>query len=365
MSLETNNIENKAKRFEFILYCFIMLVVFLLGTTLDAKSQTLKKTFKFATFYTAFSGGNSIADNNIYSVTNGLQTDVLETPFDYSFTAGVRKIARFGYENRANVFYDGTEKSYSDAATIGKVKGFEFLFEADWRRQQGRNFLDQDYFLRYVAKNWIAKAEYLQDGFADVEYFEGSQRLRINANDRLSFNLGVAQRISEPYGYNPLEEWVLSNNNIHYTSLAIQEGYVVDVQSGEYFSPDGELVANSVDVWEQVVIPEVINDYVAKKRNELPNVWNYSVVVGYDYYKYSKEFWMHNWVSVMPYHLKTDDEYSYFETTEGGQWIDYGAGLIFGWRLNKSLGVFLEGKYNKYWNREWHDFSVGLNYVIL
>jgi len=347
-----------------VIYALIMLGVFLLAS-FSASGQTLKKTLKFATFYTAFSGGNSVADDNIYSVTNGLQTDVLETPFDYSFTAGVRKIARFGYENRANVFYDGTEKSYSDAATIGKVKGFEFLFEADWRRQQGRNFLDQDYFLRYVAKNWIAKAEYLQDGFADVQYFEGSQRLRLNVNDRLSFNVGVAQRISEPYGYNPLEEWVLSNNNIHYTSLAIQEGYTVDVQGGEYFSPDGELVANSVDVWEQVVIPEVINDYVAKKRNELPNVWNYSVVVGYDYYKYSKEFWMHNWVSVMPYHLKTDDEYSYFETTEGGQWLDYGAGLIFGWRLNKSLGVFLEGKYNKYWNREWHDFSVGFNYVIL
>ena len=344
MDPKANNIKNKYRAYELVLYGFVMLVVFLLGT-LEAKSQTLKKTFKFATFYTAFSGGNSIADDNIYSITNGLQTDVLKTPFDYSFTAGVRKIARFGYENRANVFYDGTEKSYSDAATIGKVKGFEFLFEADWRRQQGRNFLDQDYFLRYVANNWIAKAEYLQDGFADVEYFEGSQRLRINANDRLSFNIGVAQRISEPYGYNPLEEWVLSNNNIHYTSLAIQEGYTVDVQAGEYFSPDGELVANSVDVWEQVVIPEVINDYVAKKRNELPNVWNYSVVVGYDYYKYSKEFWMHNWVSVMPYHLKTDDEFSYFETTEGGQWIDYGAGLIFGWRLNKSLGVFLEGKY--------------------
>ena len=122
----------------------------------DVHSQTLKKTFKFATFYTAFSGGNSVADESLYSVTNGLETDIVETPFDYSFTAGVRKIARFGYENRANVFYDGTEKSYSDAANIGKVKGFEFLFEADWRRQQGRNFLDQDYFLRYVAKKWIA-----------------------------------------------------------------------------------------------------------------------------------------------------------------------------------------------------------------
>ena len=36
-----------------------------------------------------------------------------------------------------------------------------------------------------------------------------------------------------------------------------------------------------------------------------------------------------------------------------------------GYKFNKSLGVFLEGKYNKYWNRSWHNFSVGINYVVL
>ena len=348
-----------------VLYALIMLGVFLLAS-FTANGQSLKKAFKFATFYTAVNGGNSIADQDVWSVTHGgLQNEIIKTPFDYSVTFGVRKIARFGYENRANVFYNGTEKSYSDAATIGKIKGFEFLFEADWRRQQGKNFLDQSHFLRYVAKNWIAKVEYVQDGFADVSYFEGSQRGRLNINDRLSVNIGVAQRISEPYGYDALDEWMLSNGNIHYTTLALQEGYSIDVQAGEYFAPDGELVANSPDVWEQVVIPDVIDDYVARKRNELPDQWNHSLVVGYDYYKYSKEFWIHSWGSVMPFHLATGGEYSYFEATDGEQWIDYAGGLIFGWRLNKSLGVFLEGKYNKYWNREWHGFSVGLNYVIL
>jgi hypothetical protein len=343
----------------------LLFAILLCLLSFSTQAQTLKKTFKFATFYTAFSGGNSVADESVYSVMNGLEKDVLETPFDYSFTAGVRKIARFGYENRANVFYDGTEKSYSDAANIGRVKGFEFLFEADWRRQQGRNFLDQDYFLRYVAKNWIAKVEYLQDGFADVEYFEGSERYRINVNDKFSFNIGLAQRISEPYGYDPLSEWLLDDNNIHYTNLALEEGYTIEVQENEYYDPSGELVADNADVWQQIIIPDVIGNYVNRKRNELPNQWNYSLVLGYDYYKYSKDFWVHSWASVMPYHLNTGGEYSYFETTNGEQWTDYGLGLIFGWRLNKSLGVFLEGKYNRYWNREWHDFSVGLNYVIL
>ena len=341
----------------------ILILATFLCCTFTAEAQ-IKKVFKFATFYTAFSGGNSIADNNIYSVTNGLQTDVVATPFDYSLTAGIRKIARFGYENRANTFYNGTERSYSDAATVGKVKGFEFLFEADWRRQQGKNFLDQNHFLRYVSKNWIAKVEYVQDGFADVSYFEGSQRFRVNANERLSFNFGVVERISEPYGYNPLEEWLLGNGNLHYTELALQEGYTVNVQESTYYDPNGDVCAQSSDVWTEVVIPQVIDDFVDRKRSELPSQWNYSVVVGYDYYKFSKDFWLHSWASIMPYHLKTEGEYSYFEATQGEQWTDYAGGLIFGWKLNKNLGVFLEGKYNKYWNREWHDFSVGVNYVI-
>ena len=134
-----------------------ILTTLLLLLSVNASAQTVKKALKFATFYTAFSGGNSLSDREVFSVANGLQTDVVETPFDFAFTAGVRKIARFGYENRANTFYNGTEKSYGDAATIGKVSGFEFLFEGDYRRQQGVNYLDQDYFLRYVADKWITK----------------------------------------------------------------------------------------------------------------------------------------------------------------------------------------------------------------
>jgi hypothetical protein len=332
---------------------------------LECEAQSIKKALKFATFYTAFSGGNSLSDDEVFSIDNGLQTGIVKTPFDYSFTAGIRKIARFGYENRANVFYDGTEKSYGDAATVGKVKGFEFLFEGDYRRQQGINYLDQDHFLRYVGKNWIAKVEFLQDGFADVRYFEGSQRLRLNLGNKLSLNVGAVQRLSEPYGYDPLSEWLLSNNQIHYTFLAIQEGYEVDVNSGEFLSPDGEVVANSSEVWEEVVIPQVLDDYVSRKRSDLPDQWNYSLVFGFDFYHYTDDFWMHSWGNVMPVHLDSQSEYSYHRFVNDEQWIDYSGGLIFGKRFNRSFGVFLEGKYNKYWDRIWHDFSVGINYVIL
>ena len=351
----------------------IFLVLFLLlGTVVQAQDKVdikakIKKTFKFATFYGAVNGGNSVSDVDVFSITNGLQTQTIKTPFDYSITLGVRKIARFGYENRANVFYDGTEKSYSDAATIGKISGFEFLFEGELARQQGTDFINQNHFLRYVADKWVVKVEYLQDGFADIEFFEFSQRYRHKFSKKFSLNIGAVQRLSEPYGFNPLDQWMLSNGNLHYTSLAIQEGYTIefDGQGGEtYYDPSGNLVAENTQIWEGVVVPQVLADYTEKERNALDQTLQHSLVVGFDYYHYTKTFWLHSWGNLMPYHYDDGGEFSYHAYNDG-QWLDYSGGLIFGYKFNKSLGIFLEGKYNKYWNREWHDFSVGINYIIL
>ena len=325
--------------------------------------EFLKKTFKFSTFYAAASGGTSLSDVDVFSVTNGLETDIVQTPFDYNLAFGVRKIARFGYENKAQTFYDGTEESWSDAATIGKVSGFEFLFELDYKRQEGVNYLDQNHFVRYVGDKYILKGEYVQDGFADIEYFETSQRYRHKLG-KLSFNVGLAQRLSEPYGYDPLEEWLLDNGNIHYTYLAIQEGYEIDVHKSEYFDPSGELVATSVEVWEEVVIPEMLANYTEKKRDQLDRNMLQSLVIGFDYYYYKKDFWLHSWGNILPYHYDDGGEFSYHNYNDGKQWYDYSGGLIFGYKLNKHLGTFVEGKYNKYWNREWYDFKCGVNYVI-
>jgi len=347
-----------------ILLIFLLVPCLSFGQTLK---ETIKKTFKFSTFYAAVNGGNSLSDVNTFSVNTGqLVSGVDKTPFDYSINLGVRKIARFQYENRANVFYNGTENTYSDAANVGKIKGFEFLFEGDLRRVQGKNYVDQHHFLRYVADDWIAKVEYLQDGFADIKFFEASQRYKYNVSNKFSVNVGAAQRLAEPYGYDPLAEWLLNNGNIHYTYLAIQEGYTVDFSDPNmitYSNPSGNVVATNTEVWEALIIPEVLANYDERKRNEQGYKMEYSMVLGFDYYHYSKEFWIHTWGNVMPFHVNTNNEYSY-HNYQGGQWVDYSGGLIFGHKFNKHLGVFAEGKYNKYWNRKWHNFSIGVNYVI-
>ena len=352
----------------------IFLFLFCLPLLINA--QSLKEIFKFGTIYGAINGGTSISDLDVYSVTNGLETNTIKTPFDYSITLGIRKIARMGYEPKEN-FKNGLENSFSDATTIGKVKGFEFLFEADYKRQEGENYLDQHHFLRYVSddgcgklwcpKHFTAKIEYLEDGFADIKYFEASERYRYKFNNKFSFNIGAVQRLSEPYGYNPLEEWLLSNGNLHYTFLALEEGYSVDFSNlGEpqYLDPSGNVVATNTEVWEAVAIPTVLSNYTEKKRDQLKNTIQHSFVVGFDYYYYTKTYWLHSWGNLMPWHYNNGDDFSYHKYNNEEQWYDFSGGLIFGKKFNKHLGVFVEGKYNKYWNRKWHNFSVGINYVI-
>jgi len=345
-------------KFLFVVYALSLILV-----STNAFGQNFKKPFKFSTFYVAVNGGTSLADENIYSVDNSyLGVDTVLTPYDYSLTMGIRKIKRFGYEDR-RTFKDGTEAAYGDAATIG-LSPFEYLFEVDYRRQEGIEYLDQQHFIRYVKPVWMAKVAYIKEGFADIEYFESTQRLRLLGNKKLSFNLGTVQRLAEPYGYDPLEEWLIASGQLHYTCLAIEEGYSVDVYESEYRDPDGNLVAENATVWNQVVIPEVLSNYVEKKKNELPNQWQHSLVVGFDFYHYKKDFWLHSWGNLMPYHYDGSGEYSYHNFNDGEQWYDYSGGLIFGYNLNRNVGCFIEGKYNKYWNREWYDFKFGVNYRI-
>ena len=86
--------------------------------------------------------------------------------------------------------------------------------------------------------------------------------------------------------------------------------------------------------------------------------------LGFDFYHYKKDFWLHSWGNIMPWHYNDGGTFSYHNYNDGDQWYDYSGGLIFGYKFNKHVGIFTEGKYNKYWDREWYDFKLGVNYVF-
>ena len=158
----------------------ILILIFITSCVTPKKCcSQIKKAFKFSTFYVATNGGTSLSDQDVYSVDGStLDYDTILTPYDYSLTMGIRKIQRFQYEG-STPFKDGTETSFSDAANVGRSP-FEYLFEVDYKRQEGVEYFDQHHFLRYVKPKWFTKVEYIKDGFADIEYYEATQRFRLN-----------------------------------------------------------------------------------------------------------------------------------------------------------------------------------------
>ena len=87
----------------------LLILLVILGSCAAPKKccGQVKDFFKYSTVYGALNGNTSVSDVDVYSVTDGLQTQTIETPFDYSILLGARKIKRFGYEPK-EAFKNGT-----------------------------------------------------------------------------------------------------------------------------------------------------------------------------------------------------------------------------------------------------------------
>ena len=122
----------------------------------------------------------------------------------------------------------------------------------------------------------------------------------------------------------------------------------------------------------------LINRYNNEVWGELDEFGVVSPVVGFDFYHYKNNFWLHAYGSyLLPYHkyVKGDEDFSYLNRNNWGlgglrqdsdleQWDDYQAGVVFGWKLNKNLGIFVEGEYTKFWDSKIYNSSVGLNITL-
>ena len=62
------------------------------------------------------------------------------------------------------------------------------------------------------------------------------------------------------------------------------------------------------------------------------------------------------WFDILPHGIELHSRFQYRYKNSGG--------IILGHWFSKNLGIFVEGNYNKYWNRTWHGFSAGINYRV-
>ena len=306
-----------------------------------------------------------------------------------------RKLARFDYEVKGKQYYDGTESNVGLSATNSPVKGLEYVFHTEKERSRDEIFKNHRYFVKHSGKNHMVKLESRAQGKVDFKYKSAEVRAKLPIGKKFSISAGAIYRTHErPYGYNPVEIWLNETNesgqivnpwytlgfmygydDIYYTQ---QDSFGNETSDWYWIDEEGETVAYTDLQFRDTVFAELMNRYNHEVWDDLDAFGVLSPVLGFDYYHYKNNFWLHAYGSyLLPYHkyVKGDEDFSYLNRNNWGlgglmqdseleQWEDYQAGVVFGWKLSKSIGVFVEGEYTKFWDSKIYNGSVGLNITL-
>ena len=386
-----------------------LLITLLVLFTLNINSQEKKgifksvydELFKYGTFYIAGNVGNAyetqrkdyfIRTNpeDLYDIPQVIDETIYH-PFDYRYGIGLRKLARFGYEDKPN-WYNGTENNIALSAPTSAVKGFEYLIHWEKERERSEEFINSRFFIRHTGKYHIVKLEQREQGNVGFKYQSAELRARLPIGKKFSISAGAIYRTHQkPYGYNPIEIWLNEEDDQGnalnpWYSLGFEYGYDdIFYQSYDelgnqtydwyWIDPDGNIVAYTDRQFRDLVFGELMNRYNNEIWDALDPYAEVAPIVGFDFYHYKSKFWLHafaNWI--LPHHkyVKGDEDFSYLNRNNWGlgglkkdsqpeQWDDYQAGLMFGWKVTKSIGVFIEGEYTKFWDSEIYNSNVGLN----
>ena len=107
--------------------------------------KVYKDLLKYGTFYIAGDASNPYQKQSIdYVVRTNPSGNLYDVPvvqdateyheFDYRYGFGIRRIARFDYENKEKAYYDGTEKNVALSSPTAAFSGFEYLFH--WEKER-------------------------------------------------------------------------------------------------------------------------------------------------------------------------------------------------------------------------------------
>ena len=342
------------------------------------------------------------ADGDLYGIPRVIDvTEYFE--FDYRWSFGIRKLARFNYERKPRNWYDGTEQQLAFTAPSSALTGLEYQFDVGKERNRGEVFDNHRFFVKWTGKYHIIKAESRAVGKINLDYQSAEVRARLPIGKKFSISAGAIYRTHErAYGYNPIEIWLNETETwtnpqtgevIEYPanpwySLGYEYGYTdhattyTDEQTGDttfdwrWRDSEDRIVAYSDLDFRNTVFRDLINRFNNEQWDLIDPFGEVAPIVGFDFYHYKPNFWLHayaNWI--LPYHkyIAGDENFSYLNRNNWGkgglrqdaepeQWDDYSAGVNFGWRLSKTLGIFIEGEYAKFWDSELFQSSVGLNF---
>ena len=263
--------------------------------------------FKYSTIYTSMNINTSMVENQDYiSIDKGYEDVTQINPYDFNLTIGWRKIARFDYEHKVKTWYYGTEDNISENVTISNATGFEYLVNYSYIRSRGDTLNEQNYWIRYLGKRFVVKAQYTDLQRFDLRYNSTDARLRLTKGG-FDITLGGVFRQHNPYGITPIDDlWIPGEQS--FPQLAEQFGYSSQFVNGQWhWFKDGELLATSNDEFYKHYFGQAIAEYNEIELQKLGMQREVSLVLGLAYYKYQPNYWVHIWANLMPLHHGLDE----------------------------------------------------------
>jgi hypothetical protein len=356
----------------------------LLTSSLFAETE-LWKFFKYSTAYASFSLNAPRYQDDKFSIVGGLSTGDLvvertdaglEADFQKSF--GLRKIGRFKYEPKRGVrnagnggtWYDGSEQNANENATLGPVKGWEYLIKFSEGRQWGNEYINQEYWLRYVGDRFVAKVGWTELGLEDIAYGQGDLRFKWTPpvlDNRINLSVGLKHRQHPVYGFDAMvldttwyrgQWWAFAedafgvDDNMWYDPNMVDEdgnwiqqelleyrnGEWVPVEGsgpfwnegGEYWGhdwlwrdADGRIFAYTDREYFIYHFPGMLEEYINGVKRDLGYQRETSLVLGADWYHYDENWWLHAWGNWLPYHYG-HDQHSYHNAASYQDHLDDG-----------------------------------------
>ena len=336
---------------------------------------------KFSTIYGAYSLTSPLTKEQTFQVTGGQLQTLQEELDDHSkITFGIRKLARFDYENKPEVWYTGKEAPINESVMIGNgmAKGWEYVLEYSDHSQFGESFTEQEYMLRYLTPNFIVKGSYDYRGLEDLEFAGIDFRYRKNLGN-LDLSIGVAGRSHPAYldflpidlyweerGFDTSEFvpfWELAweyNYKDEWTQQWTQYGY--EFWDWYWTDEEGNLVATTDQEFYQTVYGQIVEEYNESYAKDLGYQHEASLSVGADYYKYTPNNWLHIWSTIYPFNKGISDYSFNYDNAKNS--IDFDAGIVFGWKLSSRFGVFVEGRLLQMYDIKSYEMKTGLNWLI-
>jgi len=373
----------------------------------DKFFKSIYKDFlKYGTVYVAGDISNSIEaaeptyflrtnpDGSLYSIPEVVDNTPVY-PFDYRYGFGIRKLARFNYERKPKNFYDGTEEQLTFSAPTSALPGLEYQFHFEKERWRGEDFTNYNFFIKHTGKHHIVKVQTREVGKINLNYSSAEVRGRLPIGEKFSISAGAILRGHErAYGYNPVEIWLnetdaFGNPVNQWYGLGFEYGYddIFYTSTDEngnvtqdwcWIDADGNQVAHSDLDFRESVLPGLMNRFNGEAWDLLDPWMEIAPIVGVDFYHYENRFWVHAYANyILPLHtyVAGEKEFSYLNRNNWGrggliedaeleQWSDYSFGTSLGFKINKNLGVFVDGEFSKMWDSKLYQTTFGLNYTF-